>query len=192
VLAGQATFNLLFFPYFCVLLAFNLSREAGEKLSLRRPRLNIGTIMVLIAYLGLLFGVAVEGNRIGGAAQRYHQQRISAAEQSGLFRGLALKGAAEAPVRRNNARELRAGKIPDKILEDQKTFLKSLETTATPEYRTYRYGLIADGEDLQGRMAEANLAEFGKLADYLDQLAAKYARAEKRPWEPVPPDPPRP
>ena len=94
-------------------------------------------------------------------------------------------------MRRHNAEHLRDGKIPDGILEGQKTFLGSLEN-ATPAYRTYRYGLIADGEDRMGQMAEANVAEFGKLAYYFEQLSRKYANAEKRPWEPVTPDPPRP
>ena len=61
-----------------------------------------------------------------------------------VFRNFARKNASEAPLRRNNAKELRAGRIPDGIQEGQKTFLKSLETSATPEYRTYRYGLIAE------------------------------------------------
>ena len=80
-----------------------------------------------------------------------------------LFGNFARKFAREAPMCRNNASELRAGRIPDGIEGGQKTFLKSLDRSATPEYRTYRFGLIADGEDRSGQLAESNVAEFGKL-----------------------------
>ncbi len=191
-LAGLPLIHLLLFPYFAVLLAFNLSRTPGERFSLPRVRFTIGMLMILIAYLAVWFGVAVEGNRLGGAALRYHTQMISARDQAVLFREIARKNASEGPVRRKNAQQLRAGRIPDGILEGQKTFLKSLDQTAKPEYRTYRYGLIADGEDLQGKLAESNVSEFGKLADYFEQLTEKYAKAKEQPWVPVAPDPPRP
>ena len=192
VVAGQALVNLMLYPYLCVLLAINLSRQPGERLSLGRVRFTIGTFMILIAYLAPLFGVGVEGHRIGGAAQQYHARKISARDMAVSFREIARKSATEAPMRRHNAQQLRDGRIPDGILDGQKTFLKSLEKNATPEYRSYRFGLIADGEDLQLKSAEANLSAFEKLADYYEQIADKYAKAEQEPWVSVLPDSLRP
>jgi hypothetical protein len=188
---GPAILNLLVLPYFGVLIAFKLTRKPGEQRALPRLRLNLAMLMFLIGYLALFLGVAVEGYRIGGAAERYHAQSWSAAFQADLFRGFARKNSMEVPLRLANARQLRAGAIPDGITDLQKTFLKSLES-AKPDYRKYRFGLIADGEELQGRTAEANITTYAKLINYYEALAAKYAQAEKHPWEPVAPDPPHP
>jgi hypothetical protein len=191
-MGSQAAFHMLLFPYVCILFAFRLSREPGEKFSLRNLQWKLQTIMILVAYLALLFGVAAEGRRLGGAAERYHNQYLSAVSMAKLFRGFAEKNTIDAPIRRKNAELLRAGQIPEDILEVQRTFLKSLDKTATADYRKYRYGLIADGEDLQLKSAESNIAAFEQLTRYYDQLADKYSQAEKQPWKPVPPDPPRP
>jgi hypothetical protein len=189
---SQAVIHVMLFPYLCVLVAFNLSRVPGETISLRDLRLTIRSTMIVVAYLALLFGVGAEGRRLGGAAERYHQQYLSAVSQADLFRGFAEKAAKDAPMRRGNAKELRAGRIPLGILTAQKTFLQSLDKTKDADYRKYRYGLIADGEDLQGQSAESNVIAYTQLARYFDQLARKCAQAERQPWKPVPPDPPRP
>ena len=72
--------------------------------------------------------------------------------------------------------------------------MKALDTDkkVTPAYRKYRYDLIADGEERQGRMSETNAQMFTTLVDYHSKLAAKYKKAEQKPWLPVEPDPPPP
>jgi hypothetical protein len=160
ILPQQLVFNLLLFPYLGVLLSFNLSRVPGEpKWSWRFLRFNMRTMMVVVAYLALLFGLGVVTGRIGGSAQRYHQQYVFATQMVSVFDSILSKHQKEAPVRLRNAQFLRDGAIPADIVQGQKDFLKSLDMdkTVTPDYRKVRYGLIADGEELLGRMAEKNV-----------------------------------
>ena len=108
--------------------------------------------------------------------------------------GVLSKQQAQAPMRLRNAEYLRRGEIPDDIVQSQKDFLKSLDTDKkiTPDYRKYRYELIADGEERLGHIAENNVKELTALVDYYWKLAAKYEKAQKKPWLPVAPDPPKP
>jgi hypothetical protein len=195
ILPHQLVLNLLLFPYLGVLLGFNLSRVPGQpKWSLRFLRFNMRTMMVVVAYFALLFGLGVVTGRIGGMAQRYHQQYVNATQMVSVFGGILSKEQAKAPVRLRNAELLRDGAIPADIMKGQKDFLKSLDLDqkVKPDYRKYRYGLIADGEERLGRMAEANVKEFTTLIDYYAKLAVKYKKAQQEPWLPVEADPPRP
>ena len=107
ILPSELVLNLLLFPYFGVLIGFNLSRVTGEpNWSWRFMRFNMRTMMVLVAYLALLFGLGVETGRIGWSAQRYHQQYVTAKEMVKVFGGSLRNAEAQAPVRLRNA-ELR-------------------------------------------------------------------------------------
>ncbi len=195
ILPNELVFNSLLFPYIGVLIGFNLSRVTGEpKWSWRCMRFNMRTVMLLIAYLALLFGLGVETGRIGRSAQRYHQQCVTAKEMVKVFGGFLRKEEARAPVRLRNAERLRHGAIPADITQGKKDFLKSLDANqkVTPEYRKYRYDLIAEGEELQGRLAAKNAQAYTTLVDYYSKLAAKYEKATQEPWLPVEADPPRP
>lgn len=195
ILPFQLILNLLIFPYFGVLLGFNLSRVPGEpKWSWRFLRFNMRTMMVVVAYVALLFGLGVVTGRIGGAARRYYQQYLNAKQMVDVFDGVLRKEQVKAPVRLRNAELLRDGVIPADIMQGQKDFLTSLDmdNKVKPDYRKYRYGLIADGEELQGRMAEKNVQTYTTLIDYYAKLAVKYEKARHEPWLPVEPDPPRP
>jgi thiamine transporter ThiT len=92
--AAPAMAAILFYPYMGVLLGLNLSLEPGEKFSWRGFRFTIGTLMVLIAYLTLCFGVCIEASRIGGNAMLYHQKKLNAMTQAEFFRNLAHQSAA--------------------------------------------------------------------------------------------------
>jgi hypothetical protein len=195
ILPEQLVLNLVLFPYFGTLLGFNLSRVPGEpKWSWRFFRFNMRTMMVVVAYVALLFGLGVESGRIGRSAKQYHQQYVNAKEMVNVFGGVLRKEQAQAPIRLRSAERLRNGEIPAEIMQGQKDFLKSLDTDpkVTPEYRKYRYGLIADGEELLGRQSETNIGGYTTLVDYFSKLAAKYKQAQQKPWLPVEPDPPRP
>jgi hypothetical protein len=185
--------NLVIFPSLGVAFAVNLSREPGDpKPSLRELRVHTRTCMILIAYLALVLGLASGSCRYGWASLGHHQQYLIATHMVKEFGDSLRKHQAEATLRLANADCLRAGTIPEGITQDQKNFLKSLETGVTPEYRKYRYDLIADAEQRQGRQAGANTATFTRLVDYYSRLAAKHKHARNRPWEPVEPDPPPP
>jgi hypothetical protein len=195
ILPDQLILNLLLFPYFGVVLSFNLSRVPGEpKWSWRFMRFNMRTMMIVVAYFALLFGLGVVAGRSGSSAKRYHQQYVNAKQMVDVFGGILRKEQVQAPVRLRNAERLRELAIPADILQGQKDFLKSLDTDkkVTPDYRKYRYELIADGEERLGRMAEKNVKEFTALVDYYAKLAVKYKKAQQKPWLPVEPDPPRP
>jgi hypothetical protein len=195
ILPFQLILNLLLFPYFGVLLGFNLSHVPGApKWSWRFLRFNMRTMMMVVAYVALLFGLGVVTGRIGGIARRYHQQYVNANQMVDVFGGILRKEQAQAPVRLRNAELLREGAIPADIMQGQKDFLRSLDVDkrVKPDYRKYRYGLIADGEERLGRMAEKNVKEFTTLIDYYAKLAVKYKKAQQEPWLPVEPDPPRP
>jgi hypothetical protein len=195
ILPVQLILNLLFFPYFGVLLGFNLSRVPGEpKWSWRFLRFNMRTMMLVVAYVALLFGLGVVTGRIGGSARRYHQQYVNAKQMMNVFGGILRREQAKAHIRLRNAERLRGGAIPPDIMQGQKDFLKSLDMDkkVKPDYRKHRYDLIADGEELLGRMAEKNVQTYTTLVDYHAKLAVKYKKAQQEPWLPVEPDPPRP
>jgi hypothetical protein len=111
---------------------------------------------------------------------------------TGGFYQTILDKALKDAERTKNADALRAGRIPDGLLDNQKAFLKSLDQTATDEYKKYRYGLIADGEQRQAEIGAYNIAIYRRLVDYQATLAAKYEKAALEPWLPVEPDPPMP
>ena len=66
------------------------------------------------------------------------------------------KSQAEVLIRFRNAKRLREGTIPADIMQGQKDFLKSLDADekVKPDYRRYRYNVMADGQEWQGRQAE--------------------------------------
>jgi hypothetical protein len=108
--------------------------------------------------------------------------------------GHLTKSQAEVVVRFRNAARLREGAIPTDIMQSQQAFLKSLDAdeTVKPEYRKYRYNVMAEGEEYLGRQAETAVQSLTAKVDYFSQLAAKYEKAKQEPWLPVEPDPPRP
>jgi hypothetical protein len=184
--------GLIFFPYFGALLGFNLSLRPGDpKPSLRDIRFRTRTWMLLIAHLGLVLGLGTEAVRASRTAAQYDWKCANAERMVEVFGQLRDRTQRDVK-RRANADALRRGQIPDAILPSQKTFLKSLDTSANAEYRKYRYGLIADTEERLATFAEKNVDLYDRLIDHHRQLAAKYRKAAQEPWIPVSPDPPMP
>jgi hypothetical protein len=191
-LAGTFVGGLLFYPYFGMLLGFNLSlRPGAAKPSIRNFRFRMGTLMILVAYFGIVCGLGTVASRYSGLALQYHMKALNARTMLDVFQGLADGSRADLK-RADNAKELRTGRIPDGILPVQRNFLKGLEGNASAEYKKYRYGIIADGEDRLATLASQNLLEFtDRIATY-KRLAEKYTKAAQQPWVPVEPDPPMP
>ncbi|APW60305.1 hypothetical protein [Paludisphaera borealis] len=185
-------FSLFFFPYFGALLGLNLSLKPGDpKPSIRNLRFRMRTLMILTAYLAICLAVAVQTSRVSGAAKIYHFKARNAVTTGGVFQGILDQQIADLG-RKRNAEELRAGRIPEGILQSQKDFLRSLDQTATEEYKKYRYGLIADGEQRLADIALSNVDVYSRIVDYFKELAEKYEKARLEPWLPVEPDPPMP
>ncbi len=191
-LAGTFIGSMLFYPYMGMLLGYNLSLRPGDpKPSIRNFRFRMRTMMILVAYVAILCGLGTVASRYSSLAQRYRANALNSRTLFDVFQNLLDKARAELK-RADNAKELRAGRIPDGLLPSQKVFLKGLDGTATAEYKKYRYGLIADGEDLQARLASQNVAEFTPRIQAYKTLAEKYEKAAQEPWVRVEPDPPMP
>ena len=191
-LAGTFLSGLLLYPYFGMLLGYNISiRPGAAKPSIRNFRFRMGTLMILVAYLGILCGLGTVALRYSRLAEQHHFKALNVCTMMAVYRTLVERNRADLK-RADNARELCAGRIPDGISPSQKNFLKGLEGNATAEYKKYRYGLIADGEDRTAGLAAKNLPQLtDRLANY-ERLAEKYTKAEQKPWVPVEPDPPMP
>jgi hypothetical protein len=191
-LARTFIMGLLVYPYLGLLLGFNLGLRPGDPPpSIRNFRFRMRTLMILVAYFGILCGLGTVASRMSGLALRYRANALNSQTLAGVFQGLIEKSRAELK-RAESAKELRAGRIPDGLLPSQKAYLKGLDGTVTEQYKQYRYGLIADGEDQQARLASQNLAEYTGLLEYHTRLAEKYTKAAQQPWVPVEPDPPMP
>lgn len=191
-LSGTLGSSLFFGPYFGACLGFNQGLRPGDPRPSRRDlRFNMRTLMILTAYLAVWLALVVRTSGISGAARTYLIKSQSAREMTSVFQKILDESIAEAK-RSRNADELRAGRIPDGLDASQKDFLKSLDRNATEEYKKYRYGLIADGEQRRAETGAQNVKEFTRIVDYEKALAEKYAKAAQEPWLAVAPDPPRP
>jgi hypothetical protein len=191
-LNGTLIGGLLFCPSMGVLIGYKLSLRPGDsKPSIRNFRFRTRTLMGLVAYVAVLCGLGSQVGRYSSLAMLYHSRALNARSMVDVFQDLAEKNRVNL-MRADNAKDLRAGRIPDGISASQKMFLKELEGKATGQYKQYRYGLIADGEDLQAKLASQNSDQFTKLVQHYNQLAEKYTKAAKQPSMPVNPDPPLP
>ena len=195
ILPGALVLNLMLFPFLGLVVGLRLSRAAGEpRWSWRFMRFSMRTMLLLIAYLSLLSGLGVVAARIGLPAHRYFQQHLQASGIADVLNTQLPKSQAQVVVRFRNARLLREGTIPADIMQGQKDFLKSLDADehVKPDYRKYRFDLIADGEEHLGRQAEVAVQSLTVNIDYFSKLAAKYRQAMREPWLPVEPDGPIP
>lgn len=184
--------GLVFYPYMGMLLGYSLGLQPGHpKQSIKNLRFRMRTLMFMVAYVAILCGLGVQVGRYSSLAAIYHAKALSAGSTAETFRELAEKNQ-DTMMRADNAKQLREGRIPEGITPAQKTFLKSLDGTASDQYKQYRYKLIADSEDQQAKLASQNAIEFTRLVDHHTQLAKKYREAERHPWAPVAPDPPTP
>lgn len=184
--------SLFFGPCFGAFLGFNLGLRAGDpKPSTRDVRFRMRTLMILTAYAALWLFLVVRTSGVSGAARKYHNMAQSARETAKVYQTV-LDKEVEDSRRTANAEALRAGRIPDGLLDSQKEFLRSLDRSATKEYRKYRYGLIADVEQLRADTAAGNVITYSRIVDYQRALAEKYNVAAQKPWLPVAPDPPMP
>ncbi len=191
-LAGTFIGTMLFYPYMGMLLGHNFALRPGDsKPSIRNFRFRMRTLMVLVAYVGVLFGLGTVASRYSRLAQQYHFKALGSRTMIDVFQTQVQKARADLK-RADNAKELRAGRIPDGLLPSQKAFLKGLEGDSTEEYKKYRYGLIADGEDQQAKLASQNVAEFTARIAIYKRLVEKYEKAAQEPWVRVEPDPPMP
>jgi hypothetical protein len=191
-LAATLVGGLLWCPYMGLLLGYNLSlRPGASKPSIRNMRFRMRTLMIMVAYAAILFGLGSQVSRYSQLANQYLAKAMNARQMIVVFQGELDKSRADVK-RADNAKALRARRIPDGLLPSQKDFLKGLEGKNPEEFIRYRYGLIADGEDRAALSARQNVDTYNKLVDHYKKLVEKYLKAVQKPWLPVEPDPPMP
>ena len=72
-LTGMVVSSLISYPWLGLFLGYYFSLRQGDpRPSTRDLRLRTRTLMMIIAYIAILFGIATEATRYGGPAQRYH------------------------------------------------------------------------------------------------------------------------
>jgi hypothetical protein len=127
---------------------------------------------------------------ISGAARERHALSLNARSMIALPRSQSEKFLVEMRRRTKNAEELRSGRIPEELDEVSRDFLKSLDKTASDEFKKHRYPLMADSEEQQAKVAEDMYRTNDRVANYQQTRAEKYRKAAQEPWAPVGPDPP--
>ncbi len=179
-------------PLAVALMALSIRLPSREEWPLGLPRLHLRSIMALVAYVALLLGMGRATLDIGRRAWTFSNKVITSESLATNFRPQPPIHEQEAASRLANAARLDEGEIPDGLLPEQRAFLRSLEGTATPEYKKQRYQLMEKGErDLaKGRSYAAKATRM--YIDHFDAMAAKYRLAARHPWRTVPPDPPVP
>lgn len=167
-------------------------REGDPSPSIRDIHFRLQSLMLFVAYVGLLLGLALPAVRLSDAATRYQAKWMNSQTMLDTFLPLLDKQKVVLERADANVKELREGRIPKGLLHSQKDFLKSLDESASPEYRANRYGIMADGEGFQATQAKVSVDFLTQLIDYYEKLAKKYQKAIHEPWLPVEPDPPIP
>ena len=180
-LAGTFVTGLLFYPYIGMIFGFNFSLRPGDpKPSIRNFRFRMQTLMILVTYLGILCGLGIVASRYSAVAIQYQAKALNSQTMVDVFQTVLERARADLK-RAERAKELRAGRIPDGLLPTQQAFLKGLEGNATEQYKQYRYGVMADGEDHLAQLAAQNLSDYTPLFEFHKKLAAKYTKAAQKP-----------
>src|SRR5262249_19735422 len=127
------------------------------------PRFRLQTVMIVVAAVGVLLGLLVEAERLA---------RVSAERRA---RGMAL-ALEEAALRTDLLRHVALqtalmAKLASVDAGDSASAPRALMQNAEEELRVEREAL-------------------GRKLDRLAALRRKYEQAARRPWRPVPPDPP--
>ena len=110
--------------------------------------------MVLLAYVGLMFGLGMEAVRLSRNARNFHEASLSEQSIGDGFEIQAQKYLADVGLRKKNADELRHGRIPEDLQDEHKTFLRSLDKTAGEDDRRHRFSQIADLEQQRAQQSE--------------------------------------
>ncbi len=181
---------LLIYPWFCASAGLNLGLRMGHpRPSIRRLRVSLRTLMVLVAYVGLMFGLGMGAVRLSRNARHFHEISLSEQSLGDGFEIQAQQYLADLGLRKKNADELRHGRIPEELQDEHRTFLRSLDSTAGEEEKIHRFSQIAVLEEQRAEQSETLFRSNDRSAKYLKMLAAKHRKAAREPWAPVAPDP---
>jgi hypothetical protein len=182
---------MLVYPWLGASAGFSFGLRPGDPRpsSIRRLRVSLRTLMILVAYIALLFGLGTQAVHLGGVARERQALSRNAQAIGDLFRSQSEKYLADMRRRMKNVDELRDGRIPEELQDSDRAFLKSLDTSASSEFKKHRYSLMADLEEHQAKMAEEMFRTNDRAANDQKIRADKYRKAAQEPWTPVEPDP---
>lgn len=89
VLPVQLIWNLMWAPALGVILGFRLGRIRGsEPWNWKRMRLRTRTMMVIVAYVALLFGMGVSTGRLGHTARQYESKFITSGQLMKVYQNM--------------------------------------------------------------------------------------------------------
>ena len=138
--------------------------------------------MILVAYVAILCGLGNLTSRYSRLALRYHANSLQSGTMVDVFQGLIEKERAN--LKRGRHRE----GTPAPAASQTACFLRRRPSwrgskgNSTEQFKRYRFGLIADGEDRQAQLALQNLGEYTDRIEVYRKLADKYAKAAQEPW----------
>jgi len=184
---------LLIYPWLGALAGLNFGQRPGDpKPSIRRLAVSLRAITIAVAYIALLLGSGTQAVRLSREAGRRQAFALSARSTGDSFRNQRDQFAAEVRRRRENAADLRRGRISRDLRADDQAFLNSLDETAGEQDRKARYARIADVEEERAKQAEQLYQSYDWAANHQEMLVEKYTKAAREPWAPVGADPPLP
>jgi hypothetical protein len=190
ILPVHLIFHLIWCSCLGGILGYNLCPvPRADVLSWDDLRFGTRALMVLVAYVGLLFGAGISSSRMAGPAHLYSGKYLLARQMAKAHRELARKAEAGAKQRLADAAELCAGRIPDRPIPGLEDFVRSLDQTVAADARKAVYDQFVKSEELA---AQRLINLYRRRAEYFEALALKYDRARRRPWVPVAPDPTEP
>ena len=181
--------GLIVGPMWCAKFAGALCPVKKKDLPKQAFRLRTSDIMLLIAYIGLWLGMVVTTAPLSTQARTYRQRAINARSMAEIFQNLVDKSKTEIKLRKDNLAKLRERKVPDRLIDIQRDFLRKLDAEGPSAFREERYRVITDGESTLLDQAVRNESTFRAMAKYYSSLNTKYEAAMKAPWIEVLPDP---
>jgi hypothetical protein len=164
----------------------------GGKLRWWPMRVRTRTLMLLVAYVAVVLALGVLTYPQSRRASIYHGRYTYSLSLAQSFRKTAIESEAAGSLRQQNAEQLRAGKIPEKLERAEKDFIQSIDQTPDPEVRRQLFFVTAEGEEQLAALHRRSLATISRLVEYHETIARKYRAAAARPLMRVEPDPPEP
>ena len=147
-------YNLIWAPTLGLILGRRFGRIGRpQRWTWRSWQLRTHTLMLVVAYIGVLCGLGVATHRVGQSARQFNKKYVKSSQLVTAYRPLGEKLARDAIKQRDVSAQLRAGKNPTTLISGQREFLQSLDTNpqVTPEFRAERRGLILAGAERLGK-----------------------------------------
>jgi hypothetical protein len=123
---------MLVYPWLGASAGFSFGLRPGDPRpsSIRRLRVSLRTLMILVAYIALLFGLGTQAVHLGGVARERQALSRNAQAIGDLFRSQSEKYLADMRRRMKNADELRDGRIPEELQDSDRAFFTNRQSSS--------------------------------------------------------------